>query len=192
MDQPPFTPRIAVTLLCAWQWGQGTGSGTKAILLEVSRVSHPVLPLRNSHHYWNNFLLFSLELQSHTLKTPGNWHVGFLLKWQRCVAVGGGGGGMVTAPIHLRHFPAVWKCQLSIVRYWDFKRKAGNETVWNLPLFLNTGKSLKNVKNSVGGRRCICSWNVLFRLPLFDLSRCKVPQAAGITLALFIIGTVCY
>lgn len=24
-SQPPFTPYIAVTLLCAWQWGQGTG-----------------------------------------------------------------------------------------------------------------------------------------------------------------------
>lgn len=143
--KPPLTPGVAVTLLCAWQWGQGTGAlGGRESDWKFLCLSHPVLlPLCNSHHDWNNFLLISLELQSHTLKPPGDGHTGRSLKWQRCVMVGGGGGGVGTASVHLQHFPAVRKCQLSIAKYWDFKRIAGNGTAWNLPLFLNIDKLLK-------------------------------------------------
>ena len=41
--------------------------------------------------------------------------------------VGPGGGGMETAALQLQHFPAMWKCQLSVAKYSDFKREASNE-----------------------------------------------------------------
>lgn len=102
------------------------------------------------------------------------------------------GGGVGTASLHFQHFPAMWKCQLSVARYSDFKGKAGNENVCvkSPIIFKHWHVFKKKMQTTVGRARCICGWNDVFRLPVFDLSRCKVPQSAGTILALLIIFAI--